>query len=179
MAVEVEKKYRLTKRQREQVIERLRELGATFVSEEFEENTLYKGNGIDRRTSVLRLRRVGDRAILTFKKRIPSRSMIKQQVEDETEVSNADACEAILKALGYKELLVYKKQRATWEIGEAELVIDKLDFGLFMEIEGPEEEIKRIEALLNIKGLKPEKLTYPQLASLRLRGKKRPQRRRD
>jgi adenylate cyclase class 2 len=176
MPIEVEKKYRLTKRQRAQVVVRLRELSATFVSEEFEENTLYKGNGIDRRTSVLRLRRVGDRAVLTFKKRLPSKSMIKQQVEDETEVGDSEACEAILKALGYRELLVYKKRRATWNIGEAELVLDQLDFGLFMEIEAAAEEIERVEALLNVKGLKAEKLTYPQLA-LRLRGKK-PQRRR-
>ena len=41
MAIEIEKKYRLTDEQRERVRERLREVGATCEGEEFEENTLY------------------------------------------------------------------------------------------------------------------------------------------
>jgi len=165
LPIEIEKKYRLTKRQRERVIERLRELNATFVSEESEENTLYAGPGIDRRNSALRLRRVGARAILTFKRRFPEKSAIKHQLEEETEVSDAESCAAILKALGYKESLVYEKQRATWKIGEAELVIDELAFGLFMEIEAAAKEIERLEVLLEIGDLKSESLTYPKLTA--------------
>ena len=41
--IEVEKKFRLTKRQRDAVLKRLPEIGASLEGEEFEENTLYRG----------------------------------------------------------------------------------------------------------------------------------------
>ena len=176
MPIEIEKKYRLTKRQRQELQRRLREIGAVFEDEEFEENTLYSGGALDVGTCVLRLRRIGDgagtpvavpgqgqRAVLTYKQRFPSVSSIKQQQEDETEVSDADAMEAILDALGFVPALVYEKRRATWRLGDAEIVIDELPFGLFMEIEGPEPEIRKVERQLAIKGLRAEHATYPQL----------------
>ena len=101
--------------------------------------------------------------MLTYKRRFPGVSSIKQQQEDETEVSDADAVEAILDALGFVPALVYEKRRATWRLGDAEIVIDELPFGLFMEIEGPEPAIRKIERQLAIKGLRAEHATYPQL----------------
>jgi adenylate cyclase class 2 len=172
MPIEIEKKYRLTETQRYEVERRLPEIGAIFESQEFEENTLYSGEMLNAGTSVLRLRRILDgaestnvaqHAILTFKLRFPSSSAIKQQQEDETQVSDGDAMEAILEALSFVPALVYEKRRATWRLGEAEIVIDELPFGLFMEIEGPATEIRKLERRLAIKGLKAEHATYPQL----------------
>jgi adenylate cyclase class 2 len=167
MPIEIEKKYRLTKKQRELILQRLSAIGATPQGEEFEENTLYRGDVLDVGRCVLRLRRVGDSAILTYKERFPSSSSIKHQREDETNVSNADAMDAILDALGFTPALVYEKRRATWRLGAAEIVIDELPFGLFMEIEGPEAEIRKIERQLAIKGLRAEHATYPQLTQRR------------
>src|SRR6266849_2311265 len=99
MPVEIEKKYRLTKKQRPAIEKRLRELRASSRPVEFEENTLYRGGRIDFGSCALRLRRVGARAILTFKQRLPTKSLIKHQHEDETEVADADATHAILTAL--------------------------------------------------------------------------------
>lgn len=177
MPIEIEKKYRLTKSQRQELQRRLPEIGAILEGEEFEENTLYSGGALDVGTSVLRLRRVSDgtdtageipgrptRAVLTYKQRFPSLSSIKQQQEDETHVSDAEAMEAILDALGFVPALVYEKRRATWRLGTAEILIDELPFGLFMEIEGTESEIRKIERELAIKGLRGEHATYPQLA---------------
>src|SRR6266571_1799922 len=90
MAIEIEKKYRLTKKQRAELLRRLPVIGATLQGEEFEENTLYGGDVLDVGRCVLRLRRVGDSAILTYKERFPSSSSIKQQREVETRVSDAD-----------------------------------------------------------------------------------------
>ena len=131
MPIEIEKKYRLTRRQRQELQRRLPEIGAIFEGEEFEENTLYSGGALEIGTSVLRLRRVGNGAVLTYKQRFPSSSPIKQQQEDETQVSDAGAMEAILDALGFVPALVYEKRRATWRLGEAEIVSDELPFGLF------------------------------------------------
>ena len=163
MAIEIEKKFRLTAKQRDEVRLRLPQIGAKRVGEEFEENTLYAGEAIDLSRSVLRLRRVGKRAILTYKERFPSRSDVKHQREDETAVSDAEAMELILEALGFIAALVYEKRRETWRLGKTEIVIDELPFGLFMEIEGAEPDIREIESKLAIKRLRAETATYPQL----------------
>lgn len=163
--IEIEKKFRLSKKQRAEVLHRLPKIGAKRKGEEFEENTLYAGAGLDVGRSVLRLRRIGKRGVLTFKERFPSRSDIKQQREDETRVADPDAMELILDALGFTPALVYEKRRETWTLGKAEIVIDELPFGLFMEIEGSELDIRDIENKLAIKRLRTEPATYPQLTA--------------
>ena len=163
--IEVEKKFRLTKRQRDAVVKRLPEIGASLEGEEFEENTLYNGEALEAGSCVLRLRRVGARATLTFKRRLPGKSAIKQQREEETAVEDPDAMAAILEALGFTAALVYEKRRQTWRFGRTEIVIDVLPFGLFMEIEGRANEIKLVERKLGIKDLRAEHATYPQLTA--------------
>ena len=164
MPIEIEKKYRLSKKQREEVWQRLPRIGAKRKGQEFEVNTLYAGEALDLGHSVLRLRRVGKRAILTYKERFPSSSTIKHQREDETRVENPQAMELILEALGFTPALVYEKRRETWRLGKTEIVIDELPFGLFMEIEGTEQGIRDVEKQLAIKRLRSETATYPLLA---------------
>ena len=161
--IEIEKKFRLTKRQRDAVLKRLPEIGAVREGEDFEENTLYSGGALESGSAVLRLRRVEGKATLTYKKRLPGAAAIKQQREEETEVGDVEAMGAILEALGFTPALVYEKRRQTWRLGNAEIVIDVLPFGLFMEIEGPAREIRSIERKLGLKGLRTEHATYPQL----------------
>src|SRR5688572_393842 len=163
MPIEIEKKYRLTKEQRGAVISRLEEISDSSAGEEFEENTLYSGGVLEARPCALRLRRVGEKALLTYKERQPSESPVKRQREEETEVADAGALAAILDAIGFKPAVVYEKRRATWQVGLAEVVVDELPFGLFMEIEGSEEEIARVESLLAIEALTTEEETYPRL----------------
>ncbi len=164
MSVEIEKKYRLTAKQREAVLQRLPELGAKRIGEEFEQNTLFAGDTLEPGRAVLRLRRTEQSAILTYKERYPSRSDIKHQREDETRVEDPEAMELILDALGFTPALVYEKRRETWTLDQTEIVVDELSFGLFMEIEGTEQGIQDVEKKLAIKGLKAELMTYPQLA---------------
>lgn len=163
MPIEIEKKYRLTSEQRDEVRRRLAEIGKKQTAEELEENTIYTGAGLEVGSMVLRLRRVGNTAMLTFKKRLPSVSAIKHQREEETAIANPEAMNAILEAVGFAPSVVYEKRRETWTVGPAEIVIDELPFGLFMEIEGDEDEIKEIESRLGIEGLEAENATYPQL----------------
>jgi adenylate cyclase class 2 len=161
--IEVEKKFRLTKRQRDAVVKRLPEIGASLEGEDFEENTLYHGEALQDGSCVLRLRRAGERATLTFKRRLPGASAIKQQREEETAVADPEAMAAILEALGFTATLIYEKRRQTWRLGQTE--IDVLPFGLFMEIEGRANEIKLVERKLAMKGLRAEHATYPQLTA--------------
>jgi adenylate cyclase, class 2 len=161
--IEIEKKYRLTVVERDRVLQRLRELGAEDRGEEFEENTIYGGGSLKRGTSVLRLRCVGSRALLTYKERFPNASAVKQHREEETAVDDPSAMALILGALGFKPLLVYEKRRQTWSLDRVEVVIDELPFGWFMEIEGAEHEIDAVEKTLGIHDLASEHETYPQL----------------
>ena len=163
MGIEIEKKYRLTREQHERLLRRLRERGAIDEGEEFEENTLYGGGQLDVSRQVLRLRRVGARAIITYKERYASESAIKHQQEEETIVEDAQAMSAILEALGYKPALVYEKRRRTYRLLEVELVLDELPFGLFMEIEGEEQAIVEVEQTLDLTEVEAEMASYPEL----------------
>ena len=163
MPVEIEKKYRLTKSQRRQIEQRMRELSITPGELEHEENTIYRGGVLDRPGCALRLRRVNDRAMLTFKQRRPSSSAIKFQDENEVVVADAEALAAILTALNFRPGLVYEKRRTRWQVGKAKVVIDELPFGLFMEIEASVKEIKRVEKILGAADLPAVMETYPSL----------------
>ncbi len=163
MPIEIEKKYRLSEQQRLALVQRLPEIGANLVGEEFEENVLYDGPGLKGRNCVLRLRRIDGRAILTYKERLQGTSPIKRQREEETAVQDADGIHTILEALGYWPKAIYEKKRQTWRVDAVEVVLDELPFGLFMEIEGEEIEIETIESKLAIEGLITENATYPEL----------------
>jgi adenylate cyclase class 2 len=163
MGIEIEKKYRLTEKQREQVIQSLQNSKAEYCGEEFEENTLFHGEHFEGKNCVLRLRRVGERAILTYKQRFRSNSPIKFQREDETEVSDADATTSIILALGFLPALIYEKKRQTWRMNDVEIVVDELPFGFYMEIEGDEDGIIKTEKILGIENFEAEHETYPTL----------------
>jgi adenylate cyclase, class 2 len=164
MPIEIEKKYRLTPERLEPLRRRLREVGAEGRgSALFEENVIYTGPGLDPARRVLRLRRKGERAVFTFKERDLSGSAIKRQREEETEVSDGEALASILEALGYRPALVYEKRRETWHVGGAEVVLDELPFGLFVEIEGEEPRILEVEKLLGLDTAEAEHAPYPEL----------------
>jgi len=163
MGFEIEKKYRLARERQEQLRHRLEALGATKSGSELEENTLYAGHGLDPRSRVLRLRRTGGRAVLTYKERYASNSSIKRQREDETAIDDADALAAILEALDYKPVIVYEKRRETWTFASVEVVVDELPFGFFVEIEGEEQAILEAERSLNLNDVDTENASYPEL----------------
>ncbi len=163
MAIEIEKKYRLTAEQKAFVSDALSEADAEFVGEDFEENSLYRGGILIETNAVLRVRKTQDRTILTYKKRIQNEFNIKQQIEHETEVSNADELEKIIENLGFTKVLVYEKRRKIWNFRAVEIVLDELPFGEFIEIEGAITAIAEAEMLLDIEDFETEHKTYPAL----------------
>jgi adenylate cyclase class 2 len=161
--IEIEKKYRLTKDQRRAIEQRMREMSLEPGELEHEENTIYRGGTLEQPGRALRLRRVNGRAILTFKQRRPSKSAIKYQQEDEVAIADAEAMAAILTALNFRPGLIYEKRRTRWQVGQAKVVIDELPFGLFMEIEAPAKEIKRVEKVLGAEQIPAVMETYPSM----------------
>lgn len=163
MAIEIEKKYILDKKLVVEMARRLRELGAIFTYETFEENYLHRGGILDESNAVLRLRKTDQRTVLTYKEKVLGASEFKQQIEFETEVSDVAATENIIQKLGYKLAVVYEKHRKAWHLGEVEVVLDELPFGYYMEIEGTMENISSVEKLLGADQLEPEPRGYPRL----------------
>jgi predicted adenylyl cyclase CyaB len=167
MPIEIEKKYRLTKKDRRALEQRMRELGYEPKPIEFEENTIYGGGRLNFGSCALRLRRVNgnERAYLTFKRRLPGKSPIKHQEEHQVTVADPDGMDWILNSLEFRPALVYEKRRARWKVGQAKVVIDELSFGLFMEIEASVKEIKRVERLIGAEDLPAVSETYPTLTA--------------
>jgi adenylate cyclase class IV len=66
----------------------------------------------------------------------------------------------ILCAIGFTPALVYEKRRATWDIAGAEVVVDELSFGLFVEIEAEEKAILEIEKAIGLHDAEAEMASY-------------------
>ena len=98
----------------------------------------------------LRLRRTPEAAVLTFKGPRRDRDGVRSRPEVEVEVkpSEADALEAILRAVGFVPVFRYQKYRETYRLGDLEIVVDETPIGTFLEIEGPPERIHAAAAAL-------------------------------
>jgi len=163
MANEIEKKYRLNAERIESVSAALKEIGAEFAGEDFEENILFSNAALLEKQAVLRLRRIGERTILTYKQKVQSASDAKVHIEHETEVSDFGEIRAIVENLGLTRVLVYEKRRRTWRFRQVEIVLDVLPFGDFMEIEGSILSIAEAEMLLGAEDFEVVPETYPNL----------------
>src|SRR5688572_30186671 len=151
MAIETERKYHLGQKRLEEITSKLVSLGAEFSKEVFEVNYQHRGGEMDERGATLRLRKIGDFTVLTYKERIKTDDGAKHKVEYETPVSDVEAMEKIIESLGYKLTAVYEKRRKYWHLGDVEVVLDELPFGLYMEIEGTIDAIDKAETLLGLK----------------------------
>lgn len=163
MAIETEKKYRLTGEQKKFVTDALADVQAEYAGEDTEENTIYGGGVLDDDAAVLRVRKTQDKTILAFKKTIQNDFNIKQRTEYETEIADAGEIERIIENLGFAPRLVYEKRRKTWHFRSVEIVLDELPFGWFMEIEGSITAIAEAEMFLGIEDYETEHATYPHL----------------
>lgn len=163
MAIEIEKKFRLSKKRVEEITQRLADLKATFDKEVFEVNYQHRGGEMDERGATLRLRKIGDFTVLTYKEKVSSSNGAKRKIEYETNVSDVEAAENIIERLGYRLTAVYEKRRKYWHYANTEIVLDELPFGLFMEIEGTADAIAKAEKALGLKEVEHEPRGYPRL----------------
>lgn len=165
MAIEIEKKYRLTPELHNDIPRRLESVNAVYEGENMEENTIFSLDKLTGAPGILRVRRMDGSTLLTCKRRIPTESAFKQQTEYEVAVSNADEMLSIIAELGLKPSVIYEKHRKTWKLPDCEVVLDVLPFGLYMEIEGTAESIGAAEQLLEFQHIPAEPRTYPALTA--------------
>jgi adenylate cyclase class 2 len=95
----------------------------------------------------LRLRRDAQSAFLTFKG--PAQpGEVKAREEIEFSVGNADASDALLRALGFRRWFLYEKYREEYAVGDARVMIDETPIGTFIEIEADPAGIARAASRL-------------------------------
>ena len=116
-----------------------------------EMNSLYDlpGQKLRKRGELLRLRKYGEKWVLTHKSKGKS-GRYKVRTELETCVENGEQMDAILRALGFAPTFRYEKFRAEWSDGVGHAVLDETPIGNFGEIEGPSRWIDRTARSLNI-----------------------------
>lgn len=163
MANEIEKKYRLNVVQKQSVLQALEDIGAAFEGEDYEENILFSNRELIEQKSVLRVRKIEGKTILTFKQRVQNEFAVKQNTEYETEVADFDEIVNIIESLGFRRALIYEKRRKTWKFRQVEIVVDELPFGDFMEIEGAVTAIAEAEMFLEAEDYEVVHETYPHL----------------
>lgn len=110
----------------------------------FESNTVYDtpAGAFRARGELIRVRRVGERTILTFKAAAqPGRH--KRREELETEVGDAGVIEAIVERLGLSARFRYEKYRTEYGRAAAKgtVMLDETPVGVFLELEGSPEWI--------------------------------------
>ena len=124
----------------------------------FEHNTLYDSpqRELRGRRQILRLRRYGDKCVLTHK-RTPEDtddSRYKTRIETETSIGDCDALGEVFAQLGYAPVFVYEKFRTEWSYPlsskPAHLVLDETAIGVWAELEGPPEWIEQMLDELHI-----------------------------
>lgn len=135
------------------VAEKLQAAGAILHKPRVHERNLRfdtPDNGLTAREIVLRLRQ-DDRVRLTYKAPSEQQSVgSHSRLELETGVSDFDSMAAILEALGFQTSWVYEKYRSTYTLDSAEIVLDEMPFGGFIEIEGGAEAIERVITALDL-----------------------------
>ena len=163
MSFEIEKKYRITKEQYEQVTADLEEFKAEYVREDFEENLLFGNEYLKQIEGLVRIRKTQNKNTLTFKQYVSDSAGVKKHLEYESVVESPDEVAKMVKALSFELRMVYEKRRKTWKFREVEVVLDELPFGLFMEIEGTNMQIAEAEMFLGADEFEVEPKTYPML----------------
>ncbi|MEM7111154.1 MAG: class IV adenylate cyclase [Chloroflexota bacterium] len=152
MALEVEVKFLV--QDLAGVRERLLTAGAVLKKARvFERNVRYdtEDEALLGRWELLRLRQ--DTAVkLTFKGPPPQaiQSEAKVREELEVEVSDFDTAAAIVQRLGFVPKQIYEKYRETFQLGAVEVVLDEMPYGDFVELEGPEADLKPLTAVLQL-----------------------------
>ncbi|MEM1244783.1 MAG: class IV adenylate cyclase [Acidobacteriota bacterium] len=139
---------------------RLIEAGAELLEPKSREsNTLFDREGELRgHGCVLRVRRDGQGAKVTFKGPAVYEQQVKSRTELETSVGDADRLEEILVALGLRATLRYEKDREQWRFDGAVVALDHTPLGDFVEVEA-ERPLEHLEGL-GLADAEPERLSY-------------------
>lgn len=146
---------------------RLQALGATLAAARVYEHNVRFENAertLSANSIALRLRK-DTRVRLTYKDppEEQNENKVSKRFEAEVEISDFDAMVIILGRLGYSPDMVYEKYRTTYRLDGAEIVLDEMPYGNFVEIEADEAAIHRMVKVLNLENAPRMGASYHQL----------------
>lgn len=145
---EIEIKFKIDKADSIRAI--LKNRKAQFFGRVFQRTVRFDtpNDDLEKRDQFLRTR-TGFKNTITFKQKIENKKF-KARKEIEFEISDPEKMNAILENLGFTKVLIMEKYREKWRLNNAEIVIDKLPMGTFIEIEGKEKAIKEMVEILRL-----------------------------
>jgi predicted adenylyl cyclase CyaB len=173
-SLEAELKFRLTgAADHARLRRRLREVKAASEGAYDEENLRFVVPSKSKVSLRLRILDGGKPGIITTKS--PARFDHGIKVREETEVEVADAATArdLLESLGYPVEFIFHKHRASWLIDGVSVTLDTLDFGFFIELEGPPEALPEAAKLLGLNPKQAIRQSYSAMAREHLRDQKK------
>ena len=138
--IESELKFRVAGRGDHKTLrDALRERGARLVGHYKEENFRFNGPGKSTRNTTLRLRVLngGPKGVLTAKGPAKFDGGVKSREETEIEIGDVHATLDMLEQLGFRVGWTYPKKRSMWMLDGVAVTLDTLDYGWFVELEGP------------------------------------------
>lgn len=128
----------------------------------FEENWVFDREAeLETSGRLLRLRKDGQGAWLTYKGPLRFEGRVRLRVENEVAVDNADTARALLEGLGYSVVRRYQKIRETWRLGGVIIALDHTPIGDFAEFEG--EAAERVARRFGFDPNRAERRSYLRL----------------
>lgn len=97
--------------------------------------------------TTLRLRRDDDRAVVTVKGPVRP-GPVKSREELETSIGDARIADVMFARLGFRPVFRAQKYREEYTVGSTHVMIDEAPVGVFIEVEGTPDEIRRVSGLL-------------------------------
>lgn len=147
-------------------------LGANLVqARQIEDNVLFdrEHSPLKPAGKMLRIRRSGSTALLTYKAPVEGQRPYKVRAEHETRVEDPEALTTILLGLGFSRSYRYQKYRTVFQDGSLDICLDETPLGCFVELEGPPEEIDRVATRLGFSPARYVRESYRELHERRTR----------
>jgi len=157
----IEKEIKLEIKNLSRLISYLKKNGAKVLNKSKEKTIrLDTSTGsLEKRGVFLRVRS-GSKNTITLKEKIGDDKNVRARKETEFEIQDVEAMAYILEKLGFDSPRIMEKYRINLTYKGVKLSIDELFFGLYLEIEGAENKIKKVAKEL---GFEPEEkilITY-------------------
>jgi predicted adenylyl cyclase CyaB len=130
----------------------LRKRGGKLIGRYKEENFRFNGPGKSTRRTTLRLRVLngGPHGVLTAKGPATFDGGVKSREETEIEIGDVHATLDMLEQLGFRVGWTYPKRRAMWMLDGVAITLDALEFGWFVELEGPSSALPEMARSLGL-----------------------------
>jgi adenylate cyclase class 2 len=173
--IESELKFRLAgPKEHDKLRAILRQRGARLSARYREENFRFNGPGKSTRNTTLRLRVLngGPHGVLTAKGPAKFDGGVKTREETEIEVRDVHATLDMLEQLGFRVGWTYPKRRSLWMLDGVAVTLDVLDFGWFVELEGPATALPEMARSFGLDPVLALKDSYSVMARKHLKAKR-------